>query len=238
MMIDLSPEIIESLKRIGMAAVLGASIGFERDIRGRPAGLRTNLLLCVGASLFAIISQEVAGALLNFPGSKGFVSDPGRIAAQVVSGVGFLGAGVIIKEGLSVRGLTTAACLWLVSAIGVACGFGFTQIAIAVTIIGVTVLFFLNYIEHTYPKHSFRVLKITTVGSANISDFLAVVKDTGAKVIFCDYKKNYENNSLEITLTVRLFHKGITDKFSKKILDGLESSKLPVSTFEWARQLK
>src|SRR3954467_1495431 len=100
--------------RLGVAAVLGGAIGAERELRERAAGLRTHAVVCVGSALFTLVS---AYGFAEFR-----VVDPTRIAAQIVSGIGFLGAGAIIRQGLSVRGLTTAATLWLVAAIGMAAG--------------------------------------------------------------------------------------------------------------------
>jgi putative Mg2+ transporter-C (MgtC) family protein len=121
--------------RILVAAALGGILGLERDIHGRGAGLRTHLLVSVGAALFMILSIRVAtfGVVAGLDFSK--VTDPGRIAAQIVTGIGFLGAGVIIREGFSVRGLTTAACLWVAAAIGMASGAGQYMVASTTTVL-------------------------------------------------------------------------------------------------------
>jgi putative Mg2+ transporter-C (MgtC) family protein len=119
-----SPSWPHILLRLTVAAALGGSIGLERELRERQAGLRTHLVVCVGSALFTLVSAYA------------FVSpkvDPTRIAAQIVSGIGFLGAGAIIRQGLSVRGLTTAATLWLVAAIGMASGAGYYDAAVIAT---------------------------------------------------------------------------------------------------------
>jgi putative Mg2+ transporter-C (MgtC) family protein len=120
------------LLRIAVAAGLGGAVGFERELREREAGLRTHLVVCVGSALFTLVS---AYGFHDFLVNGGNVvrADPTRIAAQIVSGIGFLGAGAIIRQGLSVRGLTTAATLWLVAAIGMACGAGYYSAAIIST---------------------------------------------------------------------------------------------------------
>jgi putative Mg2+ transporter-C (MgtC) family protein len=115
------------LLRLAVAAGLGGAIGFERELRERQAGLRTHLVVSVGAALFTLVS---AYAFAGF-GPK---VDPTRIAAQIVSGIGFLGAGAIIRQGFSVRGLTTAATLWLVAAIGMASGAGYYNGAVIATL--------------------------------------------------------------------------------------------------------
>ncbi|MDK2784257.1 MAG: putative Mg2+ transporter-C (MgtC) family protein [Bacillota bacterium] len=103
------------LLRLGAAFILGGAVGLERESAQRPAGFRTHTLVSVGAALVMVLSESIAGA------------DPARLAAQVVSGIGFLGAGTILREGPTVRGLTTAASLWVVAAIGLACGAGFFE---------------------------------------------------------------------------------------------------------------
>ena len=104
--------LISYFLRLILACVLGGMIGLERDLHGRNAGIRTNMLVCVGAALFTIVSISVQGA------------DPSRIAAQIVCGIGFLGAGAILKDGLNIRGLTTAAYMWFIAAVGISCGLG------------------------------------------------------------------------------------------------------------------
>jgi putative Mg2+ transporter-C (MgtC) family protein len=121
--------------RLLIAAGLGAAIGLERELREHEAGLRTHLLVAVGAALFTIVTIVSAYAWhdFRFSNASGVGFDPTRIAAQIVTGVGFLGAGAIIRQGLSVRGLTTAATLWSVAAIGMAAGAGFYSAAAIAT---------------------------------------------------------------------------------------------------------
>jgi putative Mg2+ transporter-C (MgtC) family protein len=122
----------EIIFRVVLAAALGGAIGLERELREREAGLRTHLLVSVGAALFTMISAY-AWTDWHFSNREGLVFDPTRIAAQVVTGIGFLGAGAIIRQGLSVRGLTTAATLWVVAAIGMASGVGYYEAAVVTT---------------------------------------------------------------------------------------------------------
>jgi putative Mg2+ transporter-C (MgtC) family protein len=124
----------DNLFRLVLAAVLGGAIGFEREYREREAGLRTHLLVCVGSALFTIISAYGFHDFLT-SGDQVVRTDPTRIAAQVVTGIGFLGAGAIIRQGLSIRGLTTAATLWVAAAIGMAAGAGYYPGAIIGTVI-------------------------------------------------------------------------------------------------------
>jgi putative Mg2+ transporter-C (MgtC) family protein len=125
---------VEVVLRIVLAAVLGGAIGAEREIREREAGLRTHLLVSVGAALFTLVSAY-AWHDFAFSVESGVTLDPTRISAQIVTGIGFLGAGAIIRQGLSVRGLTTAATLWVVAAIGLASGAGYYWAAVVTTVL-------------------------------------------------------------------------------------------------------
>lgn len=129
--------VYEVIIRLTLACILGALIGLERESLNRPAGLRTYTLVCVGSALAMIVSLD-----MYFQYYQTVNADPGRIAAQVISGIGFLGAGTIMREGATVRGLTTAAGLWVVACIGLAVGAGLYIPAIATTII---ILFILIY---------------------------------------------------------------------------------------------
>ena len=120
-----------------LAIVLGSAIGIERQISGKAAGLRTNVLICLGAAVFTLISKQMASQ----------TSDVTRIAAQIVTGVGFLGAGAIIQDRGGVKGLTTAATIWLVASIGMACGAGFYALAATSALLALLVLLGLGRIE-------------------------------------------------------------------------------------------
>jgi len=125
-------ETWDVLLRLLVAAVLGGAIGFEREIRDHEAGFRTHLLVSVGACVFTLVSAY-AWTDWTFSTPRGMVFDPTRIAAQIVTGIGFLGAGAIIVRGISVRGLTTAATLWVVAGIGMAAGTAYYAVAIGAT---------------------------------------------------------------------------------------------------------
>jgi putative Mg2+ transporter-C (MgtC) family protein len=127
--IDLALQLDLSVRLI-VAAALGLAVGFEREIHGHPAGLRTHMLVASGSALFTVIS---AYGFSDFAGNPAAPIDPTRIAAQIVSGIGFLGAGAILKDGIVIRGLTTAASLWATSAVGMAAGAGEYLIAAVAT---------------------------------------------------------------------------------------------------------
>ncbi len=144
--------------RLVLACVLGGVIGYERQSRRKSAGLRTNMLVCLGSCLVMVLSQalyrEVEG-LTN--------ADPARLAAQVVSGIGFLGAGAIMKEGLTVTGLTTAACLWVVAGVGLAVGAGFYSGALMATALVFVTLGSLSRLDEWVDHEKNFVLSIHTV---------------------------------------------------------------------------
>jgi putative Mg2+ transporter-C (MgtC) family protein len=137
----------EVLLRVVLAGVLGGAVGAERELREREAGLRTHMLVAVGAALFTIVSAY-AWSDFTFSQRGGITFDPTRIAAQIVTGIGFLGAGAIIRQGLSIRGLTTAASLWVVAAIGMASGAGYYSAAVITTAIVLISLWPLRIVAH------------------------------------------------------------------------------------------
>jgi len=135
---------LDLLLHLCLGVVLGGAIGFERELQRKAAGLRTNILICVGAVLFTELSIAMSSAS----------GDPGRIAAQIVTGVGFLGAGTIIQGRGIVTGLTTAATMWLVAAIGMAIGFGALLEATGATLLVLLVLSLLRPIERVIATRS------------------------------------------------------------------------------------
>jgi putative Mg2+ transporter-C (MgtC) family protein len=133
---------IELIRRLVTAALLGAALGFERELRHKDAGLRTNILITVGAALFTLMSIEISGP----------TGDPGRIAAQIVTGIGFLGAGAIMRTDTGIQGLTTAATVWVNAAVGVAAGGGKYHLAFIATGITLAALLVLQPIERTIAR--------------------------------------------------------------------------------------
>ncbi|MBU1895233.1 MAG: MgtC/SapB family protein [Candidatus Omnitrophota bacterium] len=159
------------LIRILVSALLGGLIGFERELHGCAAGLRTHILVCMGSTLFMLTSIAVA---VNY-GHLGD-TDPSRIAAGVVTGIGFLGAGAIIRYGASIRGLTTAASIWAVSAIGLAVGAALYEAAGITTVVTLAILILSRLEERMALKHHGKKLKIT-VCSTNIEEEEEYIKN-------------------------------------------------------------
>ncbi|MGD2067995.1 MAG: MgtC/SapB family protein [Gemmatimonadota bacterium] len=155
------------LAKLALAALLGGVIGWERELSDKPAGLRTNLLICVGAALLAHISLAFATAVYDGPQIR---ADPSRIAAQIVSGIGFLGAGTIIQARGSVTGLTTAATLWVVAAIGIAVGGEAYAAAVGATGLVLVALVPLGWLETRIERRRLtsRSLQVVMTGSERV----------------------------------------------------------------------
>jgi len=182
----------EVLLRLFVAAALGGAIGLERELRERQAGLRTHLVVSVGAALFTLVS---AYGFHNFDGKV----DPTRIAAQIVSGIGFLGAGAIIRQGLSVRGLTTAASLWLVAAIGMAAGAGYWEGALIATLgsllaLGPLRVAAFRVLSRYRPTHDRLLVEIPAGGSPG--PVIDAIERAGGRVVSLDVTQEGERRSV------------------------------------------
>jgi len=162
--------------RLLMAAVLGAAIGLEREIHEHPAGMRTHLLVSVGSAAFTVLS------IFAFPSAD---SDPARVAAQIVSGIGFLGAGSILKEGATIRGLTTAASLWAVAAVGMAAGAGAWSVAAVLTIIAILSLWPLQTITYRLVgRDQHRVhIRLTTADPHRLGAVVETIAERGGAIV-------------------------------------------------------
>ena len=152
--IDLTPLLL--------AVVLGGLVGLEREIHGRPAGLRTHILVCLSSAMLILASRELGG--VDAEGGLNIVFDPQRLAAGIVTGIGFLGAAVVIKSGDMVRGITTGACVWAVAGIGVVLGSGSYGLACVSTIMLLTVLVVLDWITTALPTVRYRRVAVRGQG--------------------------------------------------------------------------
>ena len=192
------------LLRLAVAAGLGGAIGFERELRERQAGLRTHLVVCVGSALFTLVS---AYGFEDFFSATGTRIDPTRIAAQIVSGIGFLGAGAIIRQGLSVRGLTTAATLWLVAAIGMSVGAGYYTAAVITTAGALLTLGPLRTVAYRIIRRwrpdVDRLLVDIPAGGSPVP-ILEVIETHGARVVSLEIAQEGDRRS--VALDVELGH--------------------------------
>ncbi len=183
---SLHPQWLSLLGRLGLAAVLGGLVGLERELSGKPAGLRTNLLICVGAALLTDLSLVVA----QRP-HTGMNADPARIAAQIVSGIGFLGAGTIIQARGGVMGLTTAATLWVVAAIGMAAGAGASMEAVGTTVLVIVALVLLGRVEASLLPDQARFLHVSAASGHDVLVRVeAVLKDAGLRYDVVDVSQD------------------------------------------------
>ena len=185
------PELswVDVLLRLGVAAVLTGAIGAERELRERAAGLRTHMLVGVGAALFTLVSAYAWG---DFFATGQQRLDPTRIAAQIVSGIGFLGAGAILRQGLTVRGLTTAAGLWATAAIGMACGAGFWPAAVITTVIVMLGLGPFRAVERFVNRFGgdAGTLEVRLAESGSLGGPLAVLEPLGARIYGIEFESS------------------------------------------------
>ncbi len=188
------------LTRLLLASLFGALIGLERERRNWTAGLRTHMMVCVGSSLIMIVS---AFGFSDILGAEHVALDPSRIAAQVVSGIGFIGAGVILflKRG-TIRGLTTAAGLWTVAAIGLATGGGLYFAAAATTLIALVILWALHPLERTFFKRlKFKTLQIVSDSGIDNTELLRrLMKLEGLKIQTFTFEKEEDDFIFHVKL--------------------------------------
>ena len=187
-----------------IAAILGGFIGWEREKRGRPAGLRTHLLVCVGVTLMMLVSEHIFVHYQGYKSDSVLRIDPARIAAQVVTGVGFLGAGTIMRFKASVRGLTTAASLWIVSGIGLAVGSGFILPAIFTTIIAIATLIFLPKVEGEMEKDKYMTIKMLISGQEHFLDNIKnILEKNSIKLQNYKFEKDVQKEEIVYDINVK-----------------------------------
>ncbi len=215
---------LDILLRIFIAAILGGLVGFERELHGRVAGLRTHILVSVGSALIMLTSIEI----FNIYNGIAQV-DPSRIAAQVVSGIGFLGAGTILRFRASVRGLTTAASLWTVAGIGLACGIKFYNAAFITTAVVLISLLFFAKLEHLFiRKDWYKVLLVESKGNISelrslreiLSEFKVEIKDLAIE-------KMEGKDTILTRMSLKLLNEGDEDAIlsAAVLISGVEKAK-------------
>jgi len=219
----------ELLLRLLLAALLGGLIGLERNIHGRPAGLRTHMMVCLGSALYMVVSilMPTINPHATFP------NDPARVAAQVVTGIGFLGAGVIIKDGLRVRGLTTAACLWVTAAVGLAAGAGFYLIACSTMALALAFMIFLPSFERLYKKDLYYALRLTLPLETQVGEILQHLQVPGVTHIDFDMEKNFVEGYARYSFRMSIKETHKAQDFMFQLSEHLERSGLPLLTLKW-----
>jgi putative Mg2+ transporter-C (MgtC) family protein len=207
----------EMVLRLLLGAVIGGIIGYERQVHGRPAGFRTHILVCVACVLLMNASGYYHSLGVSEPAY--LRADPGRIAAGAITGVGFIGAGVVLRTGFSIQGLTTAATIWMVSAIGLAVGEGLYLAGIVTTGITMFALVVLRKVESRMPKLYSRVLTIVTGDNVEEDDIIAVLTKHDVHISNVDYEQCSISETTTYNYAVSFYNK----KLIKSILGELSS---------------
>ncbi len=204
----------EIITRILLGAIIGGIIGFEREVHGRAAGFRTQLIVCLAAVLIMIVSENYYHYIPNT--DPNLRIDPARISAGALIGIGFLGAGVIIKSGYAIRGLTTAASIWIVSAIGLAIGGGLYLAAMVTGATTVIALWVLRILEKKIRILRFRNISISvplTEKTAHAEEAVTSMLSAGGFHIHSvDYEKNSSRSEITYHFSVSTRDKGVVGK--------------------------
>ncbi len=191
------------LSRILLAIILGFVIGLERELTNKWAGLRTHILVSLGSCIFTILSiYGFSTALSLYP-----MGDPGRVAAQVLTGIGFIGGGTVLRHGITVSGLTTAATLWMVASIGMACGCGKFNIAIVGAVLSVGVLVLIRIFEKEFIPNNLKnlhKLKVSIICEEHIYSILRKNLFEIFTEVFEMSKKPYADNETQIKIVMKL----------------------------------
>ncbi len=207
----------ELIIRLLLGAIIGGIIGFERSTHGRAAGFRTHLLVCVAGVLIMTVSEYYHYLSLWDPSY--IRVDPARLAAGAITGVGFLGAGVILKSGLNIQGLTTAACLWIVSAIGLSIGSGLYVAGLVSFVITYLSLWLLRRVEDKMPRLSYKFVTVLMEGRGDEEAVRSVIERCGASMGRVDYERDLERSESTFSITISFRDEGSP----KRIIDGVSS---------------
>ena len=207
------------LVKLLLAGIAGGVVGLEREKHGRPAGLRTNLLVSLGACTMMIISEAFFLKYGGLDAQSTLRLDPSRTAAQIVTGIGFLGAGVILKEGASVRGLTTAATLWVVAGLGMAFGMGHFTLGAISTVLVLISLIFLKKLDPLMKKDRFLTLTVSAENRDGLHDEIQKLLDE-RELELSDLSSHVDlvNNELFIQMMITQQQKRIGRELTHEIL--------------------
>lgn len=214
-------ELGEAVLKLFVAALLGAIVGYEREAHGEAAGFRTFILVSIGSCLIMMVSMHLEAMYRGFKMESAVRVDPGRIASYALAGMGFLGAGAIIVGRSRVRGLTTAAGLWLMTAVGLAVGSGYMLPAIAATLVGVFVLFSLRRARHWFLRDAYSTVVLGFhEARPRYSEITAIVnKYPFTKITFVTFHRSLEHNTITYRLNISykegLEWEGLTEELAR-----------------------
>jgi len=218
----LEPNPWDMILKLIVSVLLGGLIGLERETHGRPAGLRTHILVCLGSTLFGLCSFSIAGTKF----------DPGRISAQIVTGIGFLGAGTIMRQGSVVRGLTTAASIWTVAAVGLAVAVGGSMLIVALVgtvLIVITLNLVPRFERRVVQKGYERVLTaVVGPGSESTCHVLSVLTQHGARIRVLGSEETPDGTRQMLRVRVRL-----PESFDEAAFDADILSRKDVFGYSW-----
>jgi putative Mg2+ transporter-C (MgtC) family protein len=212
---------IEAMCRLLVAAVLGSLIGIEREMHGRSAGFRTQLLVALGSALAMVVSLHFARQFANVkPEFWSLRIDPARMAYGVMGGIGFLGAGVIMRQETGVRGLTTAASLWCTAAVGLACGFGMYAVAVFAALLVVFTLMVLNRLDDRIPSRASRIVVVMLPAgdTDSVERLRKVLQNRRMSIRDIDYIRDFQTNVETITVAVTV-PPGVDEALLRSIAD-------------------
>jgi len=200
----MTPEEVVIAVRVLAAVLVGASIGFERTFHGRPAGFRTHALVCLASSLLMLVTVYPNWWMAVTP-TDAFRTDPTRMAQGIMTGIGFLGAGVIFKEGLTVRGLTTAASIWITAAIGILLGIGFYFAATVGAIATLAVLAAFRFIERRLPAEFYAHHSLTFQRGAIMSEdaMRRLIGEHGFSIANLSYRLSSDGTLFEYGMVIK-----------------------------------
>lgn len=219
----------EAVFRLILAGILGGLVGFERELRGREAGFRTNILVGLGCALLMIVSIRFASVPWLVEGQYNINIDPARIAYGVMTGIGFLGAGAIIKHFNGVRGLTTAAGLWCVAAIGLSCGLGLYIVSIMAAGLVLGALALLNTVEKRLPRRRHRRLILRMPWNSTYrTELVKKLESAGIAIIDQAYHRHENLADMDVTIDIGYTDPAKFDALEAELREG-EQVKLMVS---------
>ena len=216
----MTPELINIAISLGSALVAGSLIGLERTYHGRPAGFRTHALVCLASALLMVVAVYQLQWFDQGP-TEIIRIDPTRMAQGIMTGIGFLGAGVIFKEELTVRGLTTAASIWITASLGILYGVGFYYPAVAGTLATLGVLAGFRWFERRIPSQFFFQFSIQYPKdkAPNLKDLLTIVKENGFSASAVSYKLTAQGTQFQYETVISSTNRSDAQRLSTKLLD-------------------
>jgi putative Mg2+ transporter-C (MgtC) family protein len=210
---NLSQDDIEMIMRLLAALAAGAVIGYERSFHGRPAGLRTHVLVCLASALLMFVTVFEEQWVRNQGEAR---LDPTRMAQGIMTGIGFLGAGVIVKEGLNVRGLTTAASIWITAAIGILAGVGLYLPLVVSVVLALTVLSLFRWIEMRVPTQAYYNFDVKYENDGNLSEdaMRELIERHKFSIANFSYRLDAEGRVLRHSMTLRSTDRGAASRLA------------------------